>query len=870
MTIRTLLVWTVVFGCVCALSTPGATAAEEGGPAWTVDFRYAPPDWQTSICLPDDWQKTLVHRDGTLLYDYVGGGRGFQTRISMRLAGLSMDWVNQALHAAKVPIVKTTTRRGPVQVVQESFAIAPRLGPDIKPPSYDVTFKRVGSKDVLPKWASPSAPCDPAFRNIAVGWRGTPIHYRFRSKSGDKYTVAFGLCEGHHTATGRRIQHLQVEGKTRKTLDLVADIGHRKPAVFPFPAKDENGDGWIDIKVVAAGAASDKNTILNALWAFPEGNVSPSEKIIAGPPPKGAIGYLDCGGSADVIGPPRHDLCIAHLVNKTATSGVVVPSLFIESSQPIAADPKRRRVRIGHDTTIITREAFQVASQPPGKLILHFPQMEVIRGHSPSLAFCVARGRLAADIPVQLDKALDYRKKAIEFWQKADLPYGHLEVPDAGIQSLLDSSIRNIYQAREIKGGLPAFQVGPTCYRGLWVVDGSFLMEAVTYLGRTQEARKGIEYLLGFQRDDGAIMIIDGHLKETGIALWAVARHARLTGDKAWLTKVWPKVEKGFAHIRQLRKQASAKPDAPNAGLLPAGFSDGGLGGKSREYTNIYWTMAGMKAAADAARWLGKTQQAGAWEAEYLDFAQRFHEAAARDTRADRHGNRYVPIRMVGADKVAPQRAQWAFLHAVFPGKVFGPHDPLVEGNMAMLKAVEREGLVFGTGWIADGIWNYFGSFYGHALLWLGQGQKAARTLYAFANHASPLLCWREEQMPQGQGDRVVGDMPHNWASAEFIRLVRHLLILERRDELHLLEGLPPAWVKPGAETEVSDVVTAFGPMSMTLTVDDDGKEARLVVEPPKRNPPSKIVAHLDGWAAKGGTITLPSDVRSEHTFRLR
>ena len=33
--------------------------------------------------------------------------------------------------------------------------------------------------------------------------------------------------------------------------------------------------------------------------------------------------------------------------------------------------------------------------------------------------------------------------------------------------------------------------------------------------------------------------------------------------------------------------------------------------------------------------------------------------------------------------------------------------------------------------------------------------------------------------------------MPHNWASAEFIRLVIHLLALDRGDELHLLEGFP-------------------------------------------------------------------------------
>ncbi len=41
-------------------------------------------------------------------------------------------------------------------------------------------------------------------------------------------------------------------------------------------------------------------------------------------------------------------------------------------------------------------------------------------------------------------------------------------------------------------------------------------------------------------------------------------------------------------------------PNQANYGLMPAGFGDGGLGGKHREYTNVYWTLAGLKAAIAA------------------------------------------------------------------------------------------------------------------------------------------------------------------------------------------------------------------------------------------------------------------------------
>ena len=288
------------------------------------------------------------------------------------------------------------------------------------------------------------------------------------------------------------------------------------------------------------------------------------------------------------------------------------------------------------------------------------------------------------------------------------------------------------------------------------------------------------------------------------------------------------------------------------------------------EYTNIYWTLAGLRAAVEAARWLGKTEEAEKWQTTYDDFLQTFRRAAERDTRTDAHGNRYLPIRMRFDDKIPPQKAQWAFLHSLFPGKVFAADDPLVQGNMAMLKAVEKQGLVQDTGWLKDGIWTYFGSFYGHAWLWLGEGDKAARTLYAFGNHASPLLAWREEQMPVGQGDQVVGDMPHNWASAEFIRLVRHSLILERGNELHLFEAMPAKWARPGAVTRVRDIATEFGPVSFEFRVARDGASGILKLTPPQRAPPARIVLHLDHWSAQTGTLDLPVRGRSTKQVSLR
>jgi hypothetical protein len=851
----------------CSITVAAQQPASASDNPWPIDFRYAPPNWQTSICLPDDWQKTLVGKDGALLYDWPGKFAGFGTKITFGVTA-EAHWQNQELASPRVPIVRTSKRAGEVEIDEEAFAVAPpaKAPRATKAPSF--VIERVGTTTVQTGWANPPKNTDPAFRNIAVGWVA-PVQYRFKAEDGARYTVVFGLCEGHHAEPGQRVLQLQMEGKTRQTVDPVADKGKNVPVLYPLTTQDENGDGWIDLAVKTAEQAADRNTILNVLWIFREGAAPGVDELLTGQSSRPALAHVECGQGLPPNQPPRHDVLIASLHNAGVTSAPVTPTLVIESEFAITPQPDKRHVLIGGGTTLFCPQPFARVEKSGATVVLHFAEVTLAPGKSERLVFGVGRGKDAPALPRDVAHAESLRKQSERFWQRANLPYGHLEVPDAGVQAVIDSSIRNIYQAREVKKGLPAFQVGPTCYRGLWVVDGSFLLEAITYLGRADETRSGVKYLMSFQRDDGGIMLIDGHWKETGIALWAITRHARLTGDKTWLREVWPKVERGFDYIGVMRQMASADKNAPNCGLIPDGFSDGGLADKVPEYTNIYWTLAGMRAAVEAARWLGNEAQAADWQRKYDDFYATFRRAAERDMKTDPSGNRYVPIRMAKGEGIPPQKAQWGFLHSVFPGQVYAPTDPLVRGNMAMLRAVECQDLVFDTGWLKDGIWTYFAGFYGDAWLWLGEGQKAARTLYAFGNHASPLLCWREEQKPVGKGDQVVGDMPHNWASAEFIRLARHCLAIERGNELHLFEGFPAKWAQPGAVTRLRDILTEFGPLSLEFAVSKDGANGTLKLRPPRRAPPRRIVLHLDHWSEQRGTIDLPTSGRVVKSLRL-
>ena len=122
-------------------------------------------------------------------------------------------------------------------------------------------------------------------------------------------------------------------------------------------------------------------------------------------------------------------------------------------------------------------------------------------------------------------------------------------------------------------------------------------------------------------------------------------------------------------------------------------------------------------------------------------------------------------------DRPRPQSAQWALSHAIFPGRVFDAQHPIVRGHVQLMQAVTKEDIPAETGWAHhESVWNYNAAFVAEVYLWLGMKQAAHDTFIGFLNHASPQYCWREEQPLQNAlVSNYVGDMPHNWASAECI-----------------------------------------------------------------------------------------------------
>jgi hypothetical protein len=245
----------------------------------TVDFRHSPPEWQTSICLPDDPHKTLVDRCGELLYHYGQGGREFATRVGAEVVP-DAAWQRQELLSARAPVVRTFRTAPGLEILEEAFAITD-LRAGASPPD---RLTRTDGGGVNRDWAKPPASLDPSLRHIALH-NGGSLRFEFAVPAGGSGRVALALCEGWWKEAGKRVQVLRVEGAEPRTVDTVADLGPNQAAAFWFDAKDTNGDAQIAmphnwasaefVRLVVHLLALDRGDELHLLEGFPSAWAGP-------------------------------------------------------------------------------------------------------------------------------------------------------------------------------------------------------------------------------------------------------------------------------------------------------------------------------------------------------------------------------------------------------------------------------------------------------------------------------------------------------------------------------------------------------------------------------------------------------------------
>jgi hypothetical protein len=329
-----------------------------------------------------------------------------------------------------------------------------------------------------------------------------------------------------------------------------------------------------------------------------------------------------------------------------------------------------------------------------------------------------------------------------------------------------------------------------------------------------------------------------------GQILWVTGEHWLFTRDEDWLKRILPNAKKLASLIRYCRTEPmphwvemngldfgnAADPDLRRE-LVP-----GRCDGSNPNYTDAY-DIAGLRAAAMLCEAAGEMGDAAAWK------------AFAEDLMAD-YDRKY------GADLAR----DYGSFSVLWPCRLY----PLCGGRArAQFAGIGKTGL---------DDWPYFGPAKAHQGLLAGNREAGSGTLDIHLGHPK-MKGWFafDENGASGEGGWMAplrtkwtksSAMPHGWAIAEVVLLLRDSLAFEDGDRLVLFGGVPETWFEDERGMEVRHLPTHFGELGLEYRyrdglgsldiIDDAGPSDGFVLRLP--------VSGVKAVEAEGRTIGVEPD----------
>ena len=470
-------------------------------------------------------------------------------------------------------------------------------------------------------------------------------------------------------------------------------------------------------------------------------------------------------------------------------------------------------------------------------------------------------------------------------FEKANLDFWQQKLDGSGMQAALPPVVQHLWaQFRSCRADLliladdGEIHPGPTIYDSFWIRDSSVEAIACALAGDDglAGAQLGRHHLEVFQTGTnwigparaygffGGQHEQDSHEWDAnGEALWAFGKFDRIQGPSvAFGAKVyWPYVLQGARWIRDNR--------APD-GIMLSGWSAEHIGDANQpHYWDDLWSLAGLYEAARLAERLNAAEVAELWAA--FDSLKAATAASIRWVLTEQHNE-----------------GQWETFVPSGPGGDRGLYSTII-GAVAYFhptrlyygaKLGDDIDLAFRL--TLDTIWSHFvqGGFrhdkswqaYGpyltlqlaHAFLLLGDLDRMDQLLgWAIGNAAFAKVSrfdgaaeqWQvttgtwNEQHAYTVSDNFtampfhvwyMGDMPHGWAAAEFMLLLREILFFEAGEDdnrqLYIAPGVLPRWLSGngGQSVTVTNAATTYGTaFGYTLAHDEPNKRIHIDITQP-------------------------------------
>jgi hypothetical protein len=392
---------------------------------------------------------------------------------------------------------------------------------------------------------------------------------------------------------------------------------------------------------------------------------------------------------------------------------------------------------------------------------------------------------------------------------------------------------------------------GPYTYHRFWFRDAAFMVAALDRWGFHREAAQVIAHFPARQHADGFFFSQRQEWDANGCAVWTMAEHLRLTGERDCVDV--DAVSRGVRWIERKRQSRRRRPDAALRGLMPAGVSAEHLGPFDYFYWDDFWALRGLIDGATLLRAAGRdgaADKADGWAA-----AMRADLDVSLALVAERLGSPVIPAgprRRVDSGIIGSLAACW-------PLGLLPPDHPGIVATVDTIRdrfCVDR---AFFQGISHTGLGTYLTLQLAFVELEAGDRRGLDR-LQWLLQAATSTYTWPEAIHPQ-LGTGCMGDGHHGWAAADFLSLVRNLLVRDVPGGLALCSLLPDGWA--GESIEVERAPTHSGLLSFAVRW--HGDRPALLWELDRRGPgPVTISAPgLDpSWSsteARGEALLAPT-----------
>ena len=436
-----------------------------------------------------------------------------------------------------------------------------------------------------------------------------------------------------------------------------------------------------------------------------------------------------------------------------------------------------------------------------------------------------------ADDPQKYDKEDPqvWLKRTAEYWRGVMDLAAEIEVPcRKASEALLAAHVCQLIanDHGEVHGG-------EDFYDTFYIRDGAYQVMELEEAGFMGAAAKAIERYLVRQREDGRFESQKNQFDANGQAVWTLWQYYRITRDREYLERVYPQMLDAVNWAMKARRTTAA----PFTGLLPTAPADGESlwAGKNHIVGYDLWNLRAMLCTADAARTLGKSDEAEKLFTEAKAYRSDI-DAACKNT-ALKH---FPP----SWEKVG---THWGNTETLWPTELFDRDDARVAALSRHVREDFAGGFIEGTiqwkgGGNVEAIHPYMGAYTTMTDLIRGDHEQVVEDFYWYllhstATHAFPEGIYYKKRMAWSH------TIPHVTGACNYAIMLRHMLVHEAGDELHLLSAVPDWWLGEGKEIRIERLPTHFGEMAMTVRGTNTGVEIEL--DRPKRNPPKRIVLAL-------------------------